>query len=82
MSQFNILVRKIIVWKTLLLNRWSLILLKQSLHRYRKYSKPMVDMLPADNRWISGIDGEETHLDNTQRIIERRLTAASRHKKR
>lgn len=80
-SQIERLTQKITIWKTLAFNRWSLVLLKKSLRLYRKYSKPMIDMLPPDNKWVSGIDSEETHLDNTQRIIDRRMTAASQNNK-
>jgi hypothetical protein len=62
--------------KNLWMNKLALILLRKALQFYRTQSKPLVNSLDAEVAWVSGIDSEEKHLDNTQRIIERRLRSA------
>lgn len=62
--------------KTLLMNKLALVLLQKALKFYRSQSRPLVSSLSADAAWMSGIDNDEKHLDNTQRIVERRLQTA------
>jgi len=62
--------------KNLWMNKLALILLRKALQFYRTQSKPLVNSLSAEVAWVSGIDNEEKHLDNTQRIVERRLHSA------
>ena len=65
------------VKKVLWMNRWSLLVLRKVLVWYRRCSKPMVESLPAESRWVGGIDAEETLLDNAMRIVDRRIQSAS-----
>jgi ribosomal protein S4 len=75
------LAQKAKIYNTLLMNRMTLFALQKVLSLYRRQSRKLVKSLPADVLWSSGIEFEENHLDNTERIIERRLHASINKKK-
>lgn len=68
------------VRKALFMNRLSLFLLNKAFMMYRRQSRRLISSLSADALWASGIEYEEQHLDNTERIIARRLQASKKKK--
>lgn len=72
------MIQKMKIRKALFINKLTLFLLKKALSMYRKQSRMLISNLSAEALWVSGIEYEEQHLDNTERIILRRLNASKK----
>ncbi len=67
--------------KTLIKNKLALLLVNLTLSYYRKQSKILIQNIPKEELWVSGIETEEKVLDQSQRILDKRLLNASRKNK-
>lgn len=69
------------VKKAMFKNKLALTLLKIALKFYRKQSTILIRNIPKEELWVSGIETEEKILDQTQRIILKRLSNTSQKNK-
>jgi len=69
------------VKKTIFKNKLALLLLKAAIKFYREQSTILIRNIPKEELWVSGIETEEKILDQTQRIISRRLSNTSQKNK-
>ena len=69
------------VKKTIFKNKLALLLLKAAIKFYREQSNILIRNIPKEELWVSGIETEEKILDQTQRIISRRLSNTSQKNK-
>ena len=63
---------KVKVKNAMFKNKLALILLDYALSFYRKQSSILIQNIPKEELWVSGIETEEKILDQSQRIIGKR----------
>lgn len=72
---------KVKVKNAMFKNKLALILLDYALSFYRKQSSILIQNIPKEELWVSGIETEEKILDQSQRIIGKRLSNTSQKNK-
>lgn len=72
---------KVKVTNAMFKNKLALILLDYALSFYRKQSSILIQNIPKEELWVSGIETEEKILDQSQRIIGKRLSNTSQKNK-